>query len=150
VVALEGVSNPDNVGGIFRSAEAFGAGGVILNPTSGDPFYRKAIRTSMGAVLSLPFVRVSNWPDELEELRKLGYLIAALTPRGMDTIDSFAGHLPDGARVALLAGAEGPGLTEEALAHADTTVRIPIDDQRDSLNVVVALSIALHRLAKLL
>jgi tRNA G18 (ribose-2'-O)-methylase SpoU len=147
VVVLEGVNNPDNVGGIFRSAAALGAGAVLLDPTSGDPFYRKAIRTSMGAALSLPFVRLSTWPDDLAELRKLGYVVAALTPRGTDTIKSFAGRLAAGARVALLAGAEGPGLTGGALAQADAAVRIPIDDQRDSLNVVVAVSIALHRIA---
>ena len=147
VVVLEGVNNPDNVGGIFRSAAALGAGGVILDPTSGDPFYRKAIRTSMGATLSLPCVRFSTWPDDLAELGKLGYVIAALMPRGADTIDSFVERVPAGARVAWLAGAEGHGLTDGALAQADATVRIPIDDRRDSLNVVVAVSIALHRIA---
>jgi tRNA G18 (ribose-2'-O)-methylase SpoU len=146
LVVLEGVSNPDNIGGVVRSAAALGAGGLILNPASGDPFYRKAIRTSMGAVLSLPFVRLSEWPDGLAALRKLGYTVAALTPGGTETIESFAERLPADAHIALLAGAEGPGLTGEALTQADATVRIPIDDRRDSLNVVVAVSIALHRI----
>ena len=147
VVVLEGVNNPDNVGGIFRSAAALGADAVVLDPTSADPFYRKAIRTSMGATLSLPFVRLRAWPDDLAELRKLGYVIAALTPRGTDTVESFSGRLAAGTRVAVLAGAEGPGLTDGAVAQAHATVRIPIDDRRDSLNVVVAVSIALHRIA---
>jgi tRNA G18 (ribose-2'-O)-methylase SpoU len=97
--------------------------------------------------LSLPFVRLGAWPDDLEALRKLGYVLAALTPRGADTIESFAERTAAGTRIALLAGAEGSGLTDRALAKADATVRIPIDDRRDSLNVVVAVSIALHRIA---
>jgi tRNA G18 (ribose-2'-O)-methylase SpoU len=146
LVVLEGVSNPDNVGGVFRSAAALGADGVMLDPASGDPLYRKSIRTSMGAVLRLPFVRLSSWPEGMAVLRQMGYIVVALTPAGTHTIDAFAGALAPGARVAVLAGAEGTGLTEKALAEADATVRIPIDPQSDSLNVVVAVSIALQRM----
>src|SRR5690349_16351799 len=73
LIALEGVINPDNVGGIFRSAAALGAGGILLDPASGDPFYRKAIRTSMGAALRLPFVRLQNWPADLQLFRAEGF-----------------------------------------------------------------------------
>lgn len=148
VVVLEGIENPDNVGGIFRSAAAFGAGGVILDPRSSDPLYRKALRTSMGAVLRVPFTRVEAWPEPIEALRRMGFTIAALTPSGRTAIDELAVRDGDGGgrRLALVAGAEGAGLTPEALALADLTVRIPIDPQSDSLNVVVAVSIALHGL----
>ena len=80
LVVLEGMENPDNVGGIFRSAAAFGAGGVILDPPSSDPLYRKALRTSMGAVLRVPFTRVEAWPEAIEAIRRMGFTIAALTP----------------------------------------------------------------------
>jgi tRNA G18 (ribose-2'-O)-methylase SpoU len=146
LVVLEGVSNPDNVGGVFRSAAALGAAGVVLDSSSGDPFYRKSIRTSMGAVLRVPFVRLSAWPDGLAVLRKMGYIVVGLSPAGTQTIDAFARALAPGTRVAVLAGAEGPGLSDRALVEADATVRIPIDSQSDSLNVVVAVSIALHRM----
>ncbi len=146
LVVLEGVGNPDNIGGIFRSAAALSAHGIGLDPACGDPFYRKAIRTSMGATLSLPFATLEPWPAALRELKQAGFTIAALTPSGT----AMVGALPDvsrgSTRVALLAGAEGPGLTAAALSHADVTVRIPIDPASDSLNVVVAVSIALQRL----
>ena len=147
VVVLEGVGNPDNIGGIFRSAAALGADGVILDPTSGDPLYRKAVRTSMGAVLSVPFTRVQTWPDALETLRDMGFTVAALTPSGASTVDELSPSALAGSRLALVAGAEGAGLSDDAQRRADVTVRIPIDPRSDSLNVVVAVSIALHRCA---
>jgi tRNA G18 (ribose-2'-O)-methylase SpoU len=145
VVVLEGIGNPDNIGGIFRSAAALGADGVILDPTSGDPLYRKAVRTSMGAVLRLPFTRAEPWPQALETLRDMGFTIVALTPAGSSTVDELATLSRPGSRIALLAGAEGSGLTDDARRRADVTVRIPIDPRSDSLNVVVAVSIALDR-----
>lgn len=149
VVVLEGIDNPDNVGGIFRSALAFGAGGVILDPRSSDPLYRKALRTSMGAALRLPFARVVDdaWPQSLDEVRGMGFTIAALTPSGEQSIDDFSSNSPN-VRVAFVAGSEGAGLTSEVLARSDVRVRIPIDPRSDSLNVVVAVSIALQRFAQ--
>jgi tRNA G18 (ribose-2'-O)-methylase SpoU len=142
LLALEGVGNPDNVGGLFRVAAAFGVDGVLLDPASGDPFYRKAIRTSMGAVLTLPFARLEPWPAALAAYRSRGWTIAALTPR------AAAQPLAEFARAAsaplvLLVGAEGAGLTPAALAAADVLVRIPIAPGVDSLNVTVAAGIAL-------
>jgi tRNA G18 (ribose-2'-O)-methylase SpoU len=144
VVLLEGVGNADNVGGLFRSAAALGAGGVILDSSSGDPFYRKSVRTSMGAVLRLPFSRVDRWPDGFAALRAMEFAIVALTPGGSLTLDEYA--MRPAGRVALLAGAEGPGLSAASTVAADVTVRIPVDPLSDSLNVVVAVSIALARL----
>ena len=144
LVVLEGIGNPDNIGGIFRSAAALGADGIVLDPGCGDPFYRKSVRTSMGAVLRMPFVRFDPWPDSLQALRELGFKLAALTPAGVMNVDEFARSISADSSVALLAGAEGAGLTRAALAMADVTVRIPIDARTDSLNVVMAVSIALH------
>ena len=146
LVVLEGVGNPDNVGGIFRSAIALGVGGVLLDPTSGDPWYRKALRTSMAAVLRLPFARVDPWPAELGRLRPLGFSLVALSPSGSITIDECAARLGGTSRVAFMAGSEGAGLSDAAMAQADMSVRIPVDPLTDSLNVVVAVSIALARM----
>jgi tRNA G18 (ribose-2'-O)-methylase SpoU len=145
MIALEGVGNPDNVGGIFRSAAALGADGILLDPSTGDPFYRKAIRTSMGATLRVPFARLHQWPEELVERRRKPLALIGLTPRGAVTIDELAAQAGGG--FILLAGAEGSGLSGAALQACDTLVRIPIAAQSDSLNVVVAVSIALQRLS---
>ena len=149
VLALEGVGNPDNVGGLFRTAAAFGVDGVLLNYSTGDPFYRKAIRTSMGAALKIPFVRVDDhdWLRTLDEHRRRGFRIVALTPSADAAIlADFAGRIRVSDRLIVLVGAEGPGLNSETLAHADARVRIPIDSAVNSLNVVVAAGIALERL----
>ena len=142
VVVLERVNNPDNVGGIFRSAAAFAVDLVVLGPGCSDPLYRKAIRTSMAATLQVPFVDAGPWPGALGVLRDAGFERIALTPAADATpLDGVPGAL---ARVALLVGAEGDGLTGDALAHANRRVRIPIASGVDSLNAAVATSIALH------
>jgi tRNA G18 (ribose-2'-O)-methylase SpoU len=147
LIVLEGIDNPDNVGGIFRSAAAFGAGGVILDPRSSDPLYRKALRTSMGAVLRVPFTRVDAWPQSLDTLRDMGFTIAALTPAGELPIDDLATTHAK-ARIAFVAGSEGAGLSSDVLSRSAYRIRIPIDPRSDSLNVVVAVSIALQRFAQ--
>jgi tRNA G18 (ribose-2'-O)-methylase SpoU len=141
VVVLEGVSNPDNVGGIFRSAAAFGAELVVLGPGCGDPFYRKAIRTSMAATLDVPIALAGAWPAALERLRARGLQVIAFTP-GVEAAPLDA--LPGGGRLALLFGTEGAGLSAAALAVADHCVRIRTTDRVDSLNVTVAASIGMH------
>jgi tRNA G18 (ribose-2'-O)-methylase SpoU len=147
LLALEAIGNPDNIGGLFRVAAAFGVDGIVLSPACGDPFYRKAIRTSMGAVLRVPFAVAMRWPADLETLRAAGLRIVALTPDlNAMPLREFAARLVPGARTLLLFGAEGPGLTHEALRLADDRVRIPIAAGVDSLNVVVAAGIALEAL----
>jgi len=143
LVGLEGVGNPDNVGGIFRSALALGAGGVVLDRSSGDPLYRKAIRTSMGAALRLPYARIADWIPELDRVRAAGFTTVALTPApGAVDIKAYAASRRPGP-VLLLAGHEGHGLTATALAASDVRCRIPVDPQSDSLNVAVAVAVAL-------
>jgi tRNA G18 (ribose-2'-O)-methylase SpoU len=147
VVVLEGVADAGNVGSVFRNAAAFGAGAVLLSPGSCDPLYRKAIRTSMAATLRVPFARVVPWPQGLDVLRSLGFAIVALTPREPSvTLDAFVSG-PHAAKVALLVGTEGHGLTPSAEAAADARVRIPISREVDSLNLAVAVGIALHGLS---
>jgi len=148
VVVLEGVANPDNVGGIFRNAAAFSAGAVLLSPTCCDPLYRKAIRTSMAAVLRVPFARFDDWPRGLNRLRDLGFTIVALTlGEAADALSDFAARRPS-ERIALVAGAEGAGLSAAVEELADYRVRIPIGEGVDSLNVAVAVGIALYALGE--
>jgi tRNA G18 (ribose-2'-O)-methylase SpoU len=146
LVVLEGVTNADNVGGVFRNAAAFGAGGVLLSPTCCDPLYRKSIRTSMGAVLQVPFVRAGQWPATLSQVRAAGFAIVALTPREPSiALDAFAALAASG-KIALVAGTEGAGLTSAVESAADWRVRIPISPSVDSLNLAVAVGIALQAL----
>lgn len=147
VVVLEQVSNADNVGGIFRSAAALGGDAVVLGPHCCDPLYRKAIRTSIGATLEMPFVPGEPWPDALGVLRDRGFRVVACTPeQSASAIDEAAPELARVPRVALLFGAEGDGLSAEALRAATDRVRIPMRAGVDSLNVTVAAGIAMHRL----
>lgn len=147
VVGLEDVSNPDNVGSVFRNARAFGADGVVLSAACADPLYRKAIRVSMGAALVTPFAHLADWADGLARLRATGYAIVALTPHPSAVDIALLGtRLPVASRVALLLGAEGHGLRPETREAADLEVRIPMVPGEDSLNVSTAAGIALHRL----
>jgi tRNA G18 (ribose-2'-O)-methylase SpoU len=146
IVVLEGVTNADNVGGVFRNAAAFGAGAVVLSPTCCDPLYRKAVRTSMGATLRVPFARLDDWPSGLTNLRHDGFTIAALTPHGSMTLEAFA-TFPPPRKLALLIGTEGDGLSSAALAYAEHRVRIAMRAEIDSLNLAVASGIALSRLS---
>jgi tRNA G18 (ribose-2'-O)-methylase SpoU len=144
LLALEGIGNPDNLGGLFRVAGAFGVGGVLLAPTCGDPLYRKSIRTSMGAVLRVPFTVAGRWPEDLQTLRESGFQIIALTPDARAaTLREFAATLDAAARLIVMLGAEGPGLTTQAMNTADHIIRIPMAADVDSLNITVAAGVAL-------
>jgi len=136
VAVLEGVNDLENLGALFRNAAAFGVDGVVLDPTTADPLARRAVRVSLGHVLAVPHARLHDWPDGLD---RLGMDVVALTPHADDTT------IPDGGRVALLLGAEGPGLSDAALVRAGRRVRIPMASGIDSLNVATAAAIAFHQ-----
>jgi tRNA G18 (ribose-2'-O)-methylase SpoU len=142
VLALFGVANHDNLGGVFRNAAAFGAAAVLLDPTCCDPLYRKAIRVSVGAALIVPFARLAPNEDPLALLRRHGFETLALSPSGAIPLS----QLQPPARAAVLLGAEGPGLPAALLARA-RTVSIPMADGFDSLNLAVTSGIVLNRLS---
>ena len=147
LLVLEGVGNPDNVGGIFRTARALGVDGVLLGPGTGDPLYRKAVRVSCGAALTVPYAVATPWPDVIRTLVADGVEVWALTPAvGATALDEVVARGVPG-RLALLVGAEGPGLTEASQRLASERVRIPIAPDADSLNVTVAAGIALAAVA---
>ena len=149
VIVLEHVANADNVGSVFRNAAAFGADAILLSPTTCDPLYRKAVRTSMAATLRVPFATLDHasggWPAALAELRRRGFALAAMTPREpSQDLEEFM--QTKHSRLALLFGAEGAGISRDAEAAADYRVRIPIMPGVDSLNLAVASGIVLYRL----
>ncbi len=141
VLVLEGVANPSNVGTIIRSAVALGMDATLIGPGAADPFGRRALRTSMGAALTHPWAAC---PDPIAICRANGISTLALTPAAdarplADALDARAGQC-----VALLVGAEGPGLREATLGAADERVTIPMHPGVDSLNVAAAAAIACY------
>lgn len=145
VVVTEGLNDHENLGALFRNAAAFGVGAVILDPTTADPLYRRAVRVSAGHVLRVPFGRVTDWPGALADLRVRGFELLALTP-SPDAVDVRA--VVRRTRQAVLVGAEGPGLSAIALAAADLRARVAMAPGVDSLNVATAAAVALHHLSR--
>jgi tRNA G18 (ribose-2'-O)-methylase SpoU len=143
VALLEGVNDHENLGALFRNAAALGVDAVLVGPGCADPLYRRSVRVSMGHVLRVPFATCALDPA-VAALRDARFTLAALTPAGgPSALPALAGH----ERLALLLGAEGPGLSHEALAAADVQVRIPMADDVDSLNVATAAAVAFHATA---
>jgi tRNA G18 (ribose-2'-O)-methylase SpoU len=149
ILLLERIANADNVGGIFRNAAAFGAHAVLLDEPTTDPLYRKAIRTSMGASLVVPFARVTSVPDVVTELRRDGFATVALTPAASATRLESAVSDARGKSVALVLGHEGEGLSEAALSACELHARIATQSAVDSLNVASAAAIGLHEVRRL-
>ena len=144
VVVLEGVNDHENLGSIFRNAAGLGVDGVIFGTGCADPLYRRAVRVSMGHALLVPFARTQRWPGDLELLRDNGFRLLAMTPDPRaDTLAGAMGALA-GQKVAVLVGAEGPGLTETAMRASDVRVSIPMSRGTDSLNVATAAACAFY------
>jgi tRNA G18 (ribose-2'-O)-methylase SpoU len=142
VVVLEDLVDTTNVGAVFRAAAALGWDAVVLSSRCGDPLYRRAVRTSMGAVFSVPWTRVAHRTG-VEALHDAGFTVIALTPSGSVDI----GEVDTRDRRALVVGSEGPGVSRRWLEAADVTARIPMHNQIDSLNVATAAAVALYVLA---
>lgn len=144
LAVLDGVTDPVNVGGIIRSAAAFGLDGVILGPRSGDPFSRRAIRASMAACFSLPLALTGEIRETARELKRLGLPVwgADLHPEARP-----ARELSKAGGLALVLGNEGRGISDAWREACDAYVMIPIGPEVDSLNVGVAAGILFFQLA---
>ncbi|GAB3710423.1 TrmH family RNA methyltransferase [Corynebacterium nasicanis] len=146
VVVLEGVGDHENIGSMFRNAAGMGVDAILFGNGCGDPLYRRVVRVSMGHVLRLPYAHLeggyTTWQRSLQQLRDAGFHLVSLTP------DPEAAHLADALagrdKVALLVGAEGPGLTEHAMRATDIRARIPMAEGTDSLNLATAAAIAFY------
>lgn len=145
LVVLEGSNDLENIGAVARSARALGVDALVLDPTCADPFARRSVRVSMGELLRIPVVRCTAWPDALDEMTAAGFAVWALSlgadARSLLDVIRAPGSPPE--RIAVLAGAEGPGLTTASLARASHHVRIPMHHGVDSLNLGHALAIAM-------
>ncbi|HEY6596215.1 MAG TPA: RNA methyltransferase [Asanoa sp.] len=145
VAILEDVNNHTNVGAVFRGAAALGIDGVLLSPSCADPLYRRSVRVSMGQVFAIPYATLEPWPDGLDAVRSAGFAVLAFSPDGAPIQRLTAAQR---ARPALLLGAEGPGLSREALAASDARVAIPMRRGVDSLNVAAAAAVAFYELGR--
>ncbi|KWX67385.1 RNA methyltransferase [Mycobacterium sp. NAZ190054] len=144
VAVLEGVNDHENLGSVFRNAAGLGVDGVIFGSGCADPLYRRAVRVSMGHALLVPFAKAGNWPGDLELLRECGFQLLAMTPDpAAQTLAEAMTALAD-QRVAVLVGAEGPGLKEHTMRASDVRVRIPMSRGTDSLNVATAAALAFY------
>lgn len=141
VLVLEGMNNHTNLGAVFRSAAALGMDAVLLDPSCCDPLYRRSVRVSMGEVFNVPYAWLDDWPGALGDLVDRGFRVLALTPAA-DAVSLRDVALADDERVALLLGAEGPGLTADAQRASTLRVRLPMAEGVDSLNVAAAAAIA--------
>ncbi len=149
LVALEEVGNPENIGGVFRNAQAFGADGVLLSPRGADPLYRKAVRVSTGASLVVPFARAAQWPGALEKLRAEGFtLLACVVDDDAIDLREFGSSRPIPARVCLLFGGEDRGLSREVRALADAAISARTAPGFDSLNLATASGVVLHHFSR--
>jgi tRNA G18 (ribose-2'-O)-methylase SpoU len=156
MAVLEGLNDHENIGALFRNAAAFGVAGVLLDATCADPLYRRSVRVSLGHVLQVPFARLEPWPEALAQVRAAGFLVAALSPHRPEPSDLARCSLTELAQllegsssrpVALVLGAEGPGLSEDALQSSDFVVSIPTASGVDSLNVATAAAVAFQQLS---
>jgi tRNA G18 (ribose-2'-O)-methylase SpoU len=147
IVVLEDIVDHTNVGAIFRCVAALGFDAVVLAPRCADPLYRRSVRVSMGSVFAVPYARMDDWRGGLAGLRAAGFRLLALTlaPDAVP-IGDLADSGPD-ARLAVLLGTEGDGLSTRWRAQADLSVRIPMQRGVDSLNVASAAAIACYLLA---
>lgn len=141
IVIAVGIANHDNMGAIFRNAAAFAADAVLLDETACDPLYRKAIRVSVGGAFKVPFARGGDASELVELVAERGFVPLALSPRGETALADVAPH----DRMALILGTEGTGLPDTVMART-RTLRIPMANDFDSLNVATAGAIALSRL----
>lgn len=149
IAVLEDIVNPTNIGAIFRSAAALKMDAVILSYGCSDPLYKRASRVAMGNVFLVPWTIMDKdmWPDEgMKILRSEGFKTAAMALCN-DSVSIADKNLHQEEKLALILGTEGSGLLDETIKQCDYTVKIPIADGVDSLNVAAAAAVAFWELA---
>ena len=149
IAVLEGVNDHENLGSIFRNGAGLGVDAVVFGSGCADPLYRRSVRVSMGHALLVPFARSADWPGDLTMLREQGFPLLAMTPDPQAELVSSAMAKVHDQPVAVLVGAEGPGLSERAMRASDMRVRIPMSRGTDSLNVATAAALAFYERIRL-
>jgi tRNA G18 (ribose-2'-O)-methylase SpoU len=148
VAVLEGVNDHENLGSIFRNAAGLSVDAVVFGAGCADPLYRRTVRVSMGHALLVPYARTTSWPAELKLLHDNDFRLIAMSPGvGSVPIATALDEL-SGQKVAVLVGAEGPGLAEHTMRACDVRARIPMSRGTDSLNVATAAALAFYERAR--
>lgn len=147
IAVLESVMNPTNVGAIIRSAAALGIEAVLLTPDSSDPFYRRAARVSMGTVFQLPWTYLPVSDSYCPLLKDEGFKTVSMALRS-DTLSISDRRLREVDKLAILLGTEGEGLRQSTIDDSDYTVKIPMANGVDSLNVAACSAVAFWELTK--
>lgn len=149
IAVLEAVCDSTNIGAIFRSAAALGIDAVLVTPTSCDPLCRRAVRVSMGTVFLVPWAKIgacpADWPRDMDKLKALGFKCAAMALSD-NSVSIDDKTLMSEEKIALILGTEGTGLTKETIEKSDYTVKIPMSNGVDSLNVGAAAAVAFWQL----
>lgn len=146
VAIVEGINDPENIGLVMRSARALHIDGMILDPTCFDPYNRRSVRVSMGESLHVPFARADDWPGAaFDRLHAAGFETWAMTPAD-DAVGLWSLDPPR--RLAVVFGAEGPGLSRTTLSATTRRVAIPIRDEVDSLNVAAAAAVTFAAISR--
>jgi 23S rRNA (guanosine2251-2'-O)-methyltransferase len=140
LLALDQVTDPHNVGAVLRSAAAFGANGIVTQDRHSPPESGVIAKAASGALERVPWVRVVNLARALEEIGEAGFWRIGLTGDAQTELKDGLGP----PRVALVLGAEGPGLRPNTREHCDALARLPISDAIESLNVSNAAAVALY------
>ena len=151
IAVFEEITDSTNIGALFRSAAALGIDAVLVTPTCCDPLCRRAVRVSMGTIFQVPWTRIgetkADWPAKMQDLKDLGFKTLAMALRN-DTIDIDNEKLHKEEKLAIILGTEGTGLTPKTIDDCDYTVKIPMYNNVDSLNVGAAGAIAFWELGK--
>lgn len=152
IAVLEDIRDFTNVGALFRSAAAIGADAILVTPGCYDPLYRRALRVSMGTVFQIPWTRIGSdagsWAETgVDELHSLGFETAAMALCD-DSISIKDERLKRCERLALVFGTEGDGLAEGTISRCDYTVKIPMANGVDSLNVAASSAVAFWELMR--
>ncbi|MDE5772084.1 MAG: RNA methyltransferase [Ruminococcus sp.] len=147
IAVLEDVMNQTNVGAIMRSAAAMGIDAVLLTPACSDPLYRRSVRVSMGTVFRMPWAYFDDNINYIELLKKYGFSTVAMALHD-NTLDIDSPALKSIGKTAVILGTEGEGLKQSTIESCDYTVKIPMAEGVDSLNVAAASAVAFWELGK--
>lgn len=151
IAVLESICDATNVGAIFRSAAALGIDAVLVTPTACDPLCRRAVRVSMGTVFLVPYARIGNtpgdWPRDMDILKSMGFKCAAMALSD-NSVSIDDKNLMREEKIALILGTEGTGLMRETIEKSDYTVKIPMSNGVDSLNVGAAAAVAFWQITR--
>lgn len=148
IAVLEDVMNQTNIGAVIRSAAALKIDAVLLTQPSSDPLYRRAIRVSMGTVFGMPWTYIEgDSPEYVEKLRKMGFTTAAMALHS-NTVDIDNEALKKADKLAIILGTEGEGLKDSTIEACDYTVKIPMAEGVDSLNVAAASAVAFWEITR--